>query len=135
MNDTLTVAQARATARRMHEGGWQLTEIRAYLAERGQPRSWDTVKGWANPDWAARRLAAQREGRRRRWRQQHGALAFRVLDEHAKVETIRRLRDEGLKSTAIAGALRVFVGDELTRGQISYTLATGSYPKRTRRSD
>lgn len=127
----MTPAQARATARRMYEaGGWAIVEIQAYLTDRGVSRCWETIRGWADPEWAECRREAHRQTSRRSTRKRAGGVrAYRVLDDDAKLDTLRRLRSEGLSMAAVAGAVRVFIGDDLSRHQVEYALANGRYPK------
>jgi hypothetical protein len=134
-SDALTRSQAMETARRMHAGGWKITEIRDYLAARGVERSWDTVKGWVDPEWAERRREAHRANKRKHWRRKAGnRVAFRVLDEHTKLDVMRELRAEGLSHSAIAGAFKVLLSEELSRSQVEYALEHGRYPARARRA-
>lgn len=145
----MTRPQAMATARRMAEGEWQVKQIQAYLGSRGHAVSWDTVKGWSDPEWAERRRKAKRDSKRAWWREHHGSGGFRVLDADARRRLAERLAtplptatpamsvdlmlalrvDDGLSYVAIAKVADRIYGQKLSAWQVRDRLNQQGVPK------
>lgn len=115
------------------QGGWTISDIRQYLADRGQPAAWETVKGWADPAWAARRREQQRAQQRRWWRKKHGVTTYRVADmpstDTERLERLAELRQCGVSYTALARIATAQFGDPITAEQVRYALKADRYPR------
>lgn len=126
---TMSRTQAIETARRMYAGEWKIAQIVRYLADRGHPVRWHTVKRWVDQDFYDRDVERRRITERARWRLMHPGSQWRVITDADKLERLRALRDDAdLSLSAIARVIRLDFGDELSRDQIEHALTVGRYP-------
>jgi hypothetical protein len=123
----LTRPAAVQMARELYaSGAWNLTQIRAYVAECGVAVSRETIHRWADDDYARR--AGERQ--RRSLRDHRGSAMNRVVDADAIIRRVTVLHEAGMEVLPIRIALRVDYDLRISGQSVRHIIETGELPVR-----
>lgn len=130
--ERITVVEAMRRAQHMHANGWDnITEIQRYLAARGVPRSWQTIKRWCQPRFFELERERKRSQERRRWAAKTtGKLGRHDHTTDFRFARVKALDTHGVSFSAIAVVMNFDFGDAITPDQVRYALKAGRYPQR-----
>ena len=116
-------AAAVALARQLHDGGWGVAEIRAYLAKRGIDVHHSTVYRWTNEAYAERSRRAKRIATNRNRQRAGGRLGVDRHSDEFRLERMIGLRATGMSCSAIAKAMTFdWPDDPMNEHRVRYLL-------------
>lgn len=105
-------AQMVAKAKEHHAAGWKHWEIgRLLTAEYGFAPVNETIRGWVDPKFAAKRKKATASAKRR-FSARKPVRPLRTLTFEWKIERAKELREAGLSIRALTVVAAVLWGDE-----------------------